>query len=89
MFRLDHAAFQDVQFIPTSPCERVLKNCNALINWNPDPPPPRAYVGQCGGFLWYLKAWLARGGGGFLRICLAYSWQSMEVGERGGDLTRA
>ena len=53
------------------------------------PPPPRAYVGQCGGFLWYLKAWLARGGGGFLRICLAYSWKSMEVGERGGDLTRA
>ena len=52
-------------------------------------PPPRAYVGQCGGFLWYLKAWLARGGGGFLRICLAYSWKSMEVGERGGDLTRA
>ena len=54
---------------------------NALINWNPDPPPPppRAYMGQCGGFLWYLKAWLARGGGGFLRICLAYSWQSMEV----------
>ena len=53
------------------------------------PPPPRAYVGQCGGFLWYLKAWLARGGGGFFRICLAYSWQSMEVRERGGDLTRA
>ena len=45
------------------------------------PPPPRAYVGQCGGFLWYLKAWLARGGGGFLRICLAYSWTSgSEVG---------
>ena len=55
----------------------------------PTPPPPRSYVGQCGGFLWYLKAWLARGGGGFLRICLAYSWKSMEVGERGGDLTRA
>ena len=57
----------------------------------PPPPPPRAYVGQrqSGGFLWYLKAWLARGGGGFLRICLAYSWKSMEVGERGGDLTRA
>ena len=58
---------------------------NALINWNPDPPPPptppQAYVGQCGGFLWYLKAWLARGCGGFLRICLAYSWQSgSEVG---------
>ena len=55
----------------------------------PTPPPPRAYVGQCGGFLWYLKGWLACGGGGFLRICLAYSWKSMEVGERGGDLTRA
>ena len=52
--------------------------------------PPRAYVGHlCGGFLWNLKAWLAHGGGGFLRICLAYSWESMEVGERGGDLTRA
>ena len=48
----------------------------ALINLNPDPPPPppRAYVGLCGGFLWYLKSWLAPGGGGFLRICLAYSY---------------
>ena len=36
--------------------------------------PPRAYVELCGGFLWYLKSWLARGGGGFLRICLAYSY---------------
>ena len=60
----------------------IWRGPNALINWNPDPPPlPRAYVGQCGGFLWYLKAWLARGGGGFLRICLAYSWTSgSEVG---------
>ena len=69
-----------------------MQDDNALINWNPDPPPAphtRAYVGQGGGFLWYLKAWLARGGGGFLRICLAYSWKSTEVGERGGDLTRA
>ena len=26
----------------------------------PSPPPPQhqAYVWQCGGFLWYLKAWL-------------------------------
>ena len=40
------------------------------------PPPPRAYVGLCGGFLWYLKSWLAPGGGGFLRICLAYSYGS-------------
>ena len=30
MFLVDHAAFQDVQFIPTSPCERVLKNCKGV-----------------------------------------------------------
>lgn len=35
-----------------------------LINSNPD-PPARAKVGVCGGFSWHLKAWLARGGGGF------------------------
>ena len=54
-----------------------------------DTPTPT--LGLCGLMcvIWYLKAWLARGGGGFLRICLAYSWQSMEVRERGGDLTRA
>ena len=47
----------------------------------PNPPPNQAYVGQCGGFLWYLKAWLAHGGGEFLWICLAYSWKSgSEVG---------
>ena len=35
----------------------------------PPSPPPRAKVGECGGFLWYLKVRFARGGGGFLRIC--------------------
>ena len=52
----------------------------------PPPPPPRAYVGQCGGFLWYLKAWLARGGWGISQDLLSIF---MDVGERGGDLTRA
>ena len=52
----------------------------------PTPPPPRAKVGECGGFLWHLKARFARGGGGFLSICI---YTFIEVGERGGDLTRA
>ena len=47
----------------------------------PTPPPPRAKVGECGGFLWYLKARFARGGGGFLRICFTHSSKSgSEVG---------
>ena len=37
------------------------------IETSPPPPPPTP--GLCGGFLWYLKSWLARGSGGFLRIC--------------------
>ena len=37
------------------------------------PPPPRAKVGKCGGFLWYLKARCALWGGGFLRICFTHS----------------
>ena len=28
------------------------------------PPPPRAKAGECGGFLWHLKARFARGGWG-------------------------
>ena len=28
----------------------------------PTPPPPRAKAGECGGFLWHLKARFARGG---------------------------
>ena len=44
-------------------------------------PQPRAKVGECGGFLWYLKARFARGGGGFLRICFTHSSRSgSEVG---------
>ena len=47
----------------------------------PHPPPQtQAYVGQCGGFLWYLKAWL-----GISQDLLSIF---TEVGERGGDLTR-
>ena len=38
-------------------------------------------MGECGGLLWYLKAWFARGGGGFLRICFTHSSRSgSEVG---------
>ena len=37
MFRVDHAAFQDVQFIPTSPCEGVLKNCKGVSNFTSIP----------------------------------------------------
>ena len=33
MFRVDIAAFQDVQLIPTSPCERVLKNCKGVSDF--------------------------------------------------------
>ena len=45
-----------------------------------DKPQPQAYVGQSGGFLWYLKAWL-----GISQDLLSIF---TEVGERGGDLTR-
>ena len=34
------------------------------------PPPPRAKVGECGGFLWYFKARLARGVGDFSGFAL-------------------
>ena len=49
------------------------------------PSHPGPMWGNVGFFLWYLKAWLARGGGGFLRICLISIL--MGVGEQGGDLT--
>ena len=47
--------------------------CTYQLTSRPPPPPPRAKEGECGGFLWYLKARFARGGGGFLRICFTHS----------------
>ena len=55
--------------------------CTYQLKPRPPPPQPQAYVGQCGGFLWYLKAWL-----GISQDLLSIF---MEVGERGGDLTHA
>ena len=53
------------------------------------PPPPPGLCGGWGGFFMVFEGMVSPWGWGISQDLLAYSWQSTEVGERGGDLTRA